>query len=309
MIVRIVAVGVVAGLIAGALAGGLVLGWRPQTAAPVAFPVTVSSASDLGRAFDPEGRVDRDRGRHRESSPHRHRVFAATGATAALASLPEARYDAVIPGLDAPRPKRFGREPSRVFTLDSDVALYGADREHPAARLAAHNFLGEPTVVLGYPPRRDGWVLILTPARQRLPSDGPASAQSYAWVRAAALPPPVAVRARIEISVTAQTLTVWDGDDMHRFSAGVGRPGTPTPTGVTGYLQARYLDPAQGQSRYAIQLTSLHATAADEPYGGDDGGLIGIHFGVGRSHGCIRLSAEAIAAIDALPIGTPVIIK
>ena len=29
---------------------------------------------------------------------------------------------------------------------------------------------------------------------------------------------------------------------------------------------------------HPIQLTSLHATAADEPFGGSDGGLIGIHF-------------------------------
>ena len=66
----------------------------------------------------------------------------------------------------------------------------------------------------------------------------------------------------------------------------------------------------QGQSEHRIQLTSLHATGSDEPYGGADGGLIGIHYQAQASgavsHGCIRLSAEAVAAVDALPLGTPV---
>ena len=222
-----------------------------------------------------------------------------------LATLPEARYDAVIRQLDAREPKRFGRGPTLAFTLTSDLPLYGADRHAPVARLAADNFLGDPTVVLGYPPRPDGWQLVLTPARVRLPSTGTAPAQSYAWVRADALPPPATARARIEISVDAQTLTIREGATVRVYPAGVGSTSTPTPR-ATGYLQARYLDPAQGQRDFPIQLTSLHATAADEPYGGADGGLIGIHLGSGSSHGCIRLGADAIAAVTALPLGTPV---
>ncbi|MGN6503269.1 MAG: L,D-transpeptidase family protein, partial [Pseudolysinimonas sp.] len=108
------------------------------------------------------------------------------------------------------------------------------------------------------------------------------------------------------ITVPRGRLTITGPDGAREFPADVGGPQTPTPTGVVGYLQARYLDPAQGQSAYRIQLTSLHATAADEPYGGDDGGLIGVHLGSGSSHGCVRLGAAAIAAVDALPRGTPV---
>ena len=192
-------------------------------------------------------------------------------------------------------------------TLDDDVALYPAARDHPVARLAARNFLGQPTVVLAYPPRTDGWQLVLTPARRRLPSAGPgAIAQSYGWVRADAVPRQTEAAYRVEISVPRGRLTISGPDGTQAFPADVGGPQTPTPTGVVGYLQARYLDPAQGQSAYRIQLTSLHATAADEPYGGDDGGLIGLHLGSGSSHGCVRLGAAAIAAVDALPLGTPV---
>jgi lipoprotein-anchoring transpeptidase ErfK/SrfK len=76
------------------------------------------------------------------------------------------------------------------------------------------------------------------------------------------------------------------------------------------YLEARCLDPAQGQAVHPIQLTSLRATAADEPYGGSDGGLIGIHYQEVSSgavtHGCVRLDEQAIQAVNALPLGTPV---
>ena len=114
---------------------------------------------------------------------------------------------------------------------------------------------------------------------------------------------------RIEISVSKQTLSIiTDGGATRSFAVGVGTPGTPTPTNVTGYLQARYTDPDQGQTEHRIQLTSLHATAADEPYEGDDGGLIGIHFQQDSSgaisHGCVRMDAAGIAAVDALPRGT-----
>jgi hypothetical protein len=224
-----------------------------------------------------------------------------------LAGLPEARFDAVIPALDVDPPKRFTGGPSVILTLDRDVALFPAARDHPVARLAARNFLGRPTVVLAYPPRADGWQLVLTPARRQLPSAGPgAIAQSYGWVRADMVPTQAEAAYRIEISVPRGRLTITGPHGVRVFPADVGGAQTPTPTGVVGYLQARYLDPAQGQSAYRIQLTSLHATAADEPYGGDDGGLIGLHLGSGSSHGCIRLGAEAIAAVDGLPLGTPV---
>ncbi|WP_240183645.1 L,D-transpeptidase [Leifsonia aquatica] len=116
------------------------------------------------------------------------------------------------------------------------------------------------------------------------------------------------------VSVSAQSLTITDatGRAEHTFAVGVGAPGTPTPVGVTGYLEAQYLDPDQGQRLHRIQLTSLHATAADEPYGGSDGGLIGIHYeseaSGAVSHGCIRLGADAITAVDALALGTPIVI-
>ncbi|GAA0438646.1 L,D-transpeptidase [Leifsonia naganoensis] len=231
---------------------------------------------------------------------------------AQLAALPAAVYDAVVPGLlAAPANPHF----SLAMTVGFDSAVYGADFSTPVARVPAKDFLGEPTIVV--PVTTDGaWSLILTASRQTLPSaatpGSPAPAQTAAWIPTAALKPVGGLPDRIVVSVSAQTLTITDaaGTAKQTFPVGVGTPETSTPTDVTGYLQARYLDPAQGQAEHRIQLTSLHATGADEPYGGSDGGLIGIHYEDDRqgaiSHGCIRVGADAVAAIDALPLGTPV---
>lgn len=248
---------------------------------------------------------------------------------ARIAALPEARYDAVIAGL---LPARGTVDGNSAYRLREDTALYAADLVTPVARLAARNFLGEPTVVVPVESFGD-WVRVLTPARQRLPSDGAdssrpdsagtdpagtdpagrlAPAQSSAWLRTDFLFSPTALANRIVVTVSAQTLRII-GVDSRTWAVGVGAPGTPTPIGVTGYLEARYRDAAQGQAEHPVQLTSLHSTAADEPFGGDDGGLIGIHFQASASgavsHGCIRVPMEALAAIDALPLGTLITIE
>jgi lipoprotein-anchoring transpeptidase ErfK/SrfK len=232
--------------------------------------------------------------------------------TSQIAALPAAEYNAVIPGLlPAPQPVRF----TGAYRVTFDAPLYADDFRTAVARIPAKDFLDAPTVVVPIQ-TRGSWSLVLTPARQKLPStatgDAPAPAQTAAWLPTRALTRVAALTQRVVISTASQTLSVTDaaGTAKQTFPVGVGTDSTPTPTGTTGYLQARYLDPAQGQTDHRIQLTSLHATAADEPYGGADGGLIGIHFqstSTGAvSHGCVRLSAEAIAVIDKLPLGTPV---
>lgn len=232
---------------------------------------------------------------------------------ATLAALPEARYSAVVAGL-LPVDHTVGS--AEVFHLRTDAPLFGDDRQHPVARFASRDFLAQPTTVVGL--RREGaWELVLTPARQELPSraSGHAAAQTAAWVPAAALEQVSTPTEHVVISTAAQTVSIVDasGKVVQRFAAGIGTADTPTPTGVTGYLEQRYVDPAQGTGDHPIQLTSLHSSASDEPYGGSDGGLIGLHWNAAASgavsHGCVRLSAEAVAAVDALPLGTLVTVE
>ena len=215
---------------------------------------------------------------------------------AQVAALPEAKYDAVIPGLIAYAAATAPEEATTAYTLSADTAIYGADHSEAVARFDAINFLGEKSVVVPVA-FTGGWALVLTPARQALPSAAPgnAPAQTAGWVRTDRLTKDHPLTQRINVSVKDQTLTIVDatGAKTASFSVGVGTPSTPTPTGVTGYIQARYLDPAQGQRTYPIQLSSLHSATADEPYGGSDGGLIGVHYYFASngavSHGCIRL--------------------
>ncbi|WP_439693683.1 L,D-transpeptidase [Curtobacterium sp. SP.BCo] len=235
---------------------------------------------------------------------------------AALAALPEAQYSAVIGGL-MPFDRTITSD--TVFRLRADAPLFGAARTTPVARFAATDFLRQPTTVVGL--RRDGdWELVLTPARQQLPSaaGGSAAAQTSAWVPVSSLREVATPTTRVVISTTDQTVSIVaadgaSGSPAQRFRAGVGTADTPTPTGVTGYLEQRYVDPAQGTGEHPIQLTSLHSSAADEPYGGHDGGLIGLHWNATTSgavsHGCVRLDAEAVAAINALPLGTLVTVE
>lgn len=234
-----------------------------------------------------------------------------------IAALPAAVYDAVIPGL-LPAPAEPIAAPA-AYRVMFDAPLFAADFNTPVARIPATDFRGQRTVVV--PVRIDGpWALVLTPARQVLPSqvaagEPAAPAQTAAWMPAASLSGKKTLATSVRISVAAQTLSILDaaGTVTDSWTVGVGTDETPTPTGVTGYLQARYTDADQGQPEHPIQLTSLHATAADEPFGGSDGGLIGIHYfeqsSGAVSHGCVRLPAAAIDAVNALPLGSLVVIE
>jgi lipoprotein-anchoring transpeptidase ErfK/SrfK len=231
-----------------------------------------------------------------------------------VAALPEARYDAVIPGLLPYMSPDVPPASQHAYVISSDTPVYD-DARAPVARFAFTDFAGRPTVIV--PVRIDGpWTLVMTPARQQLPSraDGAAPAQTAGWVRTDALRRTTDLTSRIVVSTGQQRLFIegLDGRVAQSFDVAVGAPGTPSPTGVTGYLEERYLDPEQGQAEYAIQLTSLHSSAQDEPFEGEDGGLIGMHYFAAHtgsiSHGCIRLSADAITAVDALPLGTSVTI-
>lgn len=229
---------------------------------------------------------------------------------AALTALPEAMYDAVIPGLLPSTITTIPASATSSYTLTADAPLFGAGQQTAVARLAKLNFMQSPTIVV--PVQTSGtWSLVLTPARQQLPSkDGVAAAQTAGWIPTSFLVKADTLTQYLTVSVSQQRVSIVnaDGSVVASFPAGVGAADTPTPTNVVGYLQARYLDPKQNQTVYPIQLASLHSSVADEPYGGNDGGLIGVHYNPVAtgdvSHGCVRLAKDAITAVNKLPLGT-----
>ncbi len=206
---------------------------------------------------------------------------------AALAALPEAQYSAVIGGCSRGPDDHLGRrvppDRRRPAVRRRADRPRGAVREGRLPAAADHGRRCAPAGPVGA--RADA-------ARRQLPSAagaGGAAAQTAAWVPAAVLTAAPAPTSRVVISTKEQSVSIVSastGAVQQHFAAGVGTADTPTPTGVTGYLEQRYVDPSQGTGDHPIQLTSLHSSAADEPYGGHDGGLIGLHWNATTSVRC-----------------------
>jgi lipoprotein-anchoring transpeptidase ErfK/SrfK len=120
------------------------------------------------------------------------------------------------------------------------------------------------------------------------------------------------------VRLESRRLEIWRGARrVASWPAGVGRPGTPTPTGRFAIQDPVRTHPewVGVYGRYTLTLTA-HSTALRTFMGGD--ALVAIHgTGTGRgwrvgrpsSYGCVILGERelAIAARHARP-GTPVII-
>jgi hypothetical protein len=121
---------------------------------------------------------------------------------------------------------------------------------------------------------------------------------------------------RVTIRLGEHLLVVRKGDEVvMREQVAVGTGGTPTPTGLfyTTVLVAP-ADPGGAYGPYAYGLSG-YSEVLTTFAGGD--GQIAIHgtnnpasIGVDASHGCIRMSNEAITELSTyLPLGTPVRIR
>jgi lipoprotein-anchoring transpeptidase ErfK/SrfK len=184
-----------------------------------------------------------------------------------------------------------------------------ADGAPPSRRLAPAR---APWLLILAPPRAAGdrcWVRVRLPWR---PND------AAGWVDAdnVVIEP---TRWRIEISTRGRTLTLYrEGERIRTVRVVVGKPSTPTPMGrfaVAGVFRGR---PNDFLGSWVLTLTA-HSTVLRRFDGGD--GTVGIHgrggaslrdpLGSARSHGCVRLTNDAISRIvrtigaDQLP-GTPV---
>ena len=105
---------------------------------------------------------------------------------------------------------------------------------------------------------------------------------------------------RIEVRLSTRRVTVYrDGSVARRFSAIVGTASTPTPRGRFFIEEAVALAPGAHGGPFAL-ATSARSNVLQEFEGGP--GQIALHgtdglsgtLGTAASHGCIRLSTEAI---------------
>lgn len=120
----------------------------------------------------------------------------------------------------------------------------------------------------------------------------------------------------IDVKLTEHRLVVTKGDEVIADEPiGVGTASTPTPGGV--YYIKELLQPPDPNGPYGHYAYGLSGFSNElEEFNGGDG-VIGIHgtnepeaIGTDVSHGCIRMTNEAITALVAeLPLGTPVHIE
>jgi lipoprotein-anchoring transpeptidase ErfK/SrfK len=125
---------------------------------------------------------------------------------------------------------------------------------------------------------------------------------------------PVAYEVRVDLSSrTAQLLR--DGRTERRWPVGVGRDGTPTPTGRF-YITAK-LRPPQISSVYGAWALGISGYSDVLEQFGTGDGQIALHgtsdlgdLGQEVSNGCVRMTNEVITSLaNTVPLGTPVTIR
>lgn len=123
-------------------------------------------------------------------------------------------------------------------------------------------------------------------------------------------------RFELVVDLSSRTLTVLrDRTVVRRLSVGVGRPGSPTPTGhfaVTDRLNGRAYSAV-----YGCCILALSATQPNLPVGWTGGNRIAIHgtlsasdFGQAVSAGCVHASDSDLRYLMRIArLGTPVVIR
>jgi hypothetical protein len=123
-------------------------------------------------------------------------------------------------------------------------------------------------------------------------------------------------RLELEVDLSSRMLLIRRGGvAVRRLSVGIGRPGSPTPTGrfaVTDKLDGRAYS-----AFYGCCILALSATQPNLPAGWSGGNRIAIHgtlsssdFGRAVSAGCVHASdADLRYLMRVVPLGTPVVIR
>ncbi|HZM41566.1 MAG TPA: L,D-transpeptidase [Acidimicrobiales bacterium] len=190
--------------------------------------------------------------------------------------------------------------------LGAGVQVFAtAAEDQPTAELDSPTENGAPLVFL-VEQRLGDWLQVLLPVRPN---------GSTGWIRAAdvsLLSDPY----RIEVALAAHTLTIFqDTAQIAQYPIAVGTADTPTPGGR--YYIKELIQPPTPNGPYGVYVYGLSGFSnVLESFNGGDG-VIGIHgtndpsaIGTDVSHGCIRLTNEAITEmVGYLPLGTPVTIN
>jgi lipoprotein-anchoring transpeptidase ErfK/SrfK len=123
-------------------------------------------------------------------------------------------------------------------------------------------------------------------------------------------------RFELDVDLSSRSLIVRrNGTAVRRLSIGVGRAGSPTPTGT--FAVTDKLNGGAYSAAYGCCILALSATQPNLPAGWSGGNRIAIHgtlstsdFGRAVSAGCVHASDSDLRYLmRTLPLGTPVVIR
>jgi lipoprotein-anchoring transpeptidase ErfK/SrfK len=185
----------------------------------------------------------------------------------------------------------------------SKIQVYSAPRSDQKLTILDSPNLDGARVVFLVKSRRGPWLHVYLPERPN---------GSTGWIKAKKVK--LAGHSyRVLINLDKHVLKAWNGTKrVIRTPIGVGRAVTPTPTGLYYITELlKQPDPTGTYGPYAFGL-SAHSDVLNEFAGRD--GVLGVHgtnfpqgIGTDVSHGCIRMSNDAITKLaNTLPVGTPV---
>lgn len=192
-----------------------------------------------------------------------------------------------------------------VAYVTHPTAMRSSPGGHSFARVSTRTTFNSPTAlwVVAHQP---GWLGVISPQ---------AGNGHIGWIAQSAT---TLTRVPLELSVSLsahQVIVLYKGQAIHRYTAAVGRPSAPTPTGrfaVTDLLRTG--DP---QGPYGCCILALSASAPHAIADWSGGNRVAIHstpdtssIGYSVSHGCVRVSLDdGRWLLDHIPPGTPVLIR
>jgi len=192
-----------------------------------------------------------------------------------------------------------------VAVVYKRIAVYNLPHGRVISHESSLTSMGSRRVLLITKQRSDGWLQVELPVRPN---------GTRAWIRKADVIVTVN-RMRIVIDRAARTLTLLkSGVRVGRWPAAVGKPSTPTPTGLF-YVTDKIVVTSYGAyGPYALALSG-YSNVFTSFNGGD--GVVGIHgtnvdssVGHAVTHGCIRMHNSDIPKLyKQIAIGVPVQIK
>ena len=226
-------------------------------------------------------------------------------AALSLTFVPSSPARTVVVAADRPAKETSHARPSGhlIAYVRSPVALQTRPGGRVVARVSDRTSFGSPQALSVVRSRHGRWLAVSTPGL----GNG-----RLAWIDARAGGLRYArTRLELDVDLSQRLVTLRSGSRvLRRVVVGVGRPGSPTPTGrfsVTDKLSG----PAYS-AYYGCCILALSATQPNLPGGWSGGNRIAIHggpTGAAVSAGCIHAGdADLRYLMRLVPLGTPVLI-